>query len=481
VEGAEAEIFERSAGKVRERSNVGVAGSGDGCGIKSINLEIQTLENIQTSIFGLRWLGFQNMKSLLNWVLLRGLVAGIAGLMQVSAGAAEPSPLPALDVKVAFPQLKFDRALWMEEAPDGTGRIIVVEQRGVVRLIPKDRNATETKVFLDISGRKPFVQNEEGLLAFAFHPGFKTNGLFYIYYTQQGPKREVLSEFSVSKSDPDKGDPATERILLEMPHPYWNHNGGTLAFGPDGFLYLSTGDGGMGGDPHNVGQSGHHLLAKILRIDVDSRTGSLPYGIPRDNPFVGKDRNGNPKADPFDTQPEGVRPEIWAYGLRNVWRMSFDKETGELWAADVGQDKFEEVDLITRGGNYGWSVREGFHDFKNQRLQGKAIDPVIEYGHTPALAAESKFPNHSTGISITGGYVYRGKKIPSLRGVYVYGDFGAGTIWGLRYENGQVTADGELVKPNSGRPIASFGQDSEGELYVVVFDGKIYQLVEAGK
>src|SRR2546421_1098100 len=366
----------------------------------------------------------------------------------------------------------------MEEAPDGSKRLFVVEQGGKILALSGNRKSDELTPFLDITDRKPQVQNEEGLLAFAFHPQFKTNGLFYIYYTQQSPKREVLSEMRVSTSDPNKADLSTERILMEIPHPYWNHNGGTLLFGPDSFLYLSLGDGGLGGDPHNVGQSGHHLLAKILRIDVNSRTGKLPYGVPKDNPFVAKDDKGNLKADPFDTKPEGLRPEIWAYGLRNVWRMSFDRETGDLWAADVGQDKWEEVDLIVKGGNYGWSVRGGFHDFKHQKPQGKLIDPVIEYPHNAGLAAECKFPDHSPGVSITGGYVYRGKKIPALRGVYLYADFVMGTVWGLRYENGQMTAHGQLIKPNPLHAIASFAQDGEGELYALLFDGKIYDLVE---
>ena len=389
--------------------------------------------------------------------------------------------LPSLELKVAFPELKFTRPLWMEEAPDDSKRLFVMQQDGKIFLLPPGRKTEDMKVFLDITERKPWVQNEEGLLAFAFHPKFKSNGLFYIFYSQQSPKRCVLSEMRVSKEDSNKADVSTERILMEIPHPYWNHNGGTLLFGRDGYLYWSQGDGGAFNDPHNVGQSGHHLLGKILRIDVDSRTGKLPYGIPKDNPFVGKDKQGNPKEDPFDTQPEGVRPEIWAYGLRNVWRMSFDRETGDLWAGDVGQDKWEEIDLIVKGGNYGWNVREGFHEFRNQHAQGQPLDPVIEYPHNTGLSAECKFPEHSPGISVTGGYVYRGKKLPSLRGVYVYADFGMGTVWGLRYENGTVTAHGELVKPNPAHAIASFAEDRDGEIYLLIFDGKIYELVESQK
>ena len=393
--------------------------------------------------------------------------------------AAEP--LPTIELRDAYPALKFDRPLWMEEAPDASKRLVVIEQAGKVWRLPKDRNSADKNLFLDISDRKPFVQNEEGLLAFAFHPQFKENGKFYIYYTQQGPKRNILSEAQVSKSDPNQADLATERILLEIQQPYWNHDGSTVTFGPDGYLYMSTGDGGLGGDPHLVGQSGHHLLGKILRIDVNSRTGKLPYGIPKDNPFAGKDQAGKPKDDPFDTKPEGVRPEIWAYGLRNVWRMSFDRETGQLWAGDVGQDKWEEVDLITKGGNYGWSMREGFHPFKEQKGSGTPMDPVIEYPHNAGLSADCKFPDHGVGVSITGGYVYRGKKNPGLRGVYVYADYQMGTIWGLRHESGQLAARGELSKANPTRPIVSFAEDRDGELYVLSFDGKIYEVLQTGK
>jgi glucose/arabinose dehydrogenase len=404
----------------------------------------------------------------------------LASLFLLTATAFAQTPtLPPLELKPAFPALTFDRPMWMEELPDGSKRMILVEQAGRIWLLPADRNSGEKTIFLDISARKPLVQNEEGLLAFAFHPQFRSNGKFYIYYTQQSPKRNLLTELQVFKSDPSAGDLSSERLIMSIPQPYWNHDGSTVIFGQDGYLYMSTGDGGMGGDPHNVGQSLHQLLGKILGIDVDSRTGRLPYGIPKDNPFVAKNQDGSLKADPFDTKPEGQRPEIWAYGLRNVWRMSFDRETGELWAGDVGQDKWEEVNLITKGGNYGWSAREGFHPFKEQRTRGKLIDPVLEYAHKKELLAECKFPDHGLGISITGGYVYRGKKIPALQGAYVYADFQMGTIWGLRYADGKVTAQATLVKEDPSRLVASFAEDRDGELYMLSLGGKVYELTAA--
>ncbi len=399
---------------------------------------------------------------------LRLILPAVLALMASHAHAADA--VPQVQLKPAWTNSVFQRPLWLCESPDGTKRLFLVEQRGRILILPKDRTDTNAVVFFDITERRPQQDNEEGLLGFAFHPQFKVNGKVYVYYSHPvAPRHSIVSEFTVSKDDANKLDSTSERVLLEIPQPYGNHNGGVTLFGPDGMLYIGLGDGGAGRDPHGNGQNMNTLLAKIIRIDVNGRDQGLQYAVPKDNPFTGK---------------EGVRPEIWALGLRNPWRISFDRQTGALYAADVGQDKWEEICIITKGGNYGWSTREAFHDFNTNMVIAagtKLIEPILEYPHNPSFDT-----NNITGpgLSITGGYVYRGKKLPSLRGWYVFGDFNFGTIWALRYTNGQVTGRATLTPQLLTRNVASFGEDGDGELYVLTYEppqqtrGRIYEFEE---
>jgi len=378
--------------------------------------------------------------------------------------------LPQLKLVNAYPNLKLQRPLWLEQLSDG--RTFLLEQRGKIHILPKNAKGKKTKLFFDIEARKPYVKDEEGLLGMAFHPQFSKNGKVYVFYSAHEPLRSIISEFRVHKDDKNKIDPASERKLLTIERPFWNHDGGCILFGPDGKLYITHGDGGAREDPNDNGQDLSTLRGTIMRIDVDVTSG--PYGIPKDNPFVNR---------------KGARGEIWAYGLRNVWRMSFDRETGDFWAADVGQDYWEEVNLIVKGGNYGWRTREGFHESLSSKSRAKItpskhnnpekfLEPVIEYPHTPALATKSQFNKHGHGLSITGGYVYRGKKIPALRGAFVYGDYKTGTVWAFRQSGGKVTEYGQVVGPNPIRFVASFAEDQAGEQYLLGFEGKgrIYRL-----
>jgi glucose/arabinose dehydrogenase len=410
-------------------------------------------------------------------------LAAISGLVfgtnPLAADEIDTRPLP-LGVEVAFPDVKWPgwesaedtgvlnalRPILVANAGDDSNRVFIPTQQGVVYVLPNDQKGTKAEVFLDIKSKVAYDDktNEEGFLGLAFPPKYRESGDFYVYYTNKEKKRQnIIARYRVSKDDPNKADPTSEKILLVLDKPFWNHDGGTLAFGPDGYLYIAVGDGGLAADPFGNGQKLTMLLGKILRIDVSGTAGDLPYKIPMDNPFVGK-------AD--------ARPEIWAYGLRNVWRLAFDPKTKVLWAGDVGQDTWEEIDLIEKGGNYGWNIREGFHPFVKKGAKPPAddtkrpdlIDPIFEY-------------HHDLGKSITGGAVYRGKNIPDLDGAYLYADYVAGKLWALWYDPAtkKVTANREIPLPKA-IPVMSFGEDEKGELYFTTYSPEgqgVYRLLPA--
>ena len=359
----------------------------------------------------------------------------------VAAQPAEPS-LPAVELVRVFPALAFERPVFLTHAGDDSEFLYVIEQEGIIhRIDPAFPERTD--VFLDIRPSVTRGGNEEGLLGLAFSPMFADNGRFYVYYSATKPRRSVLSRFEIG---PDGlADTESEVVVLEVGQPFPNHNGGMITFGPDEMLYVGLGDGGSAGDPHRNGQNPGTLLGTILRIDPEQPAPGAQYAIPSDNPFVG---------DP------GARGEVWAYGLRNPWRFSFDRATGELWVGDVGQNAREEIDIVYPGANYGWNVMEGSTCFRVRSCSDDGLQaPVAEYGH-------------NLGCSVTGGYVYRGQRMPALDGVYLYADFCSGRIWGLRYDGTEVTAQAELAKVPF--EISSFGEDAGGEVYVLGFDGGIY-------
>lgn len=378
---------------------------------------------------------------------------------QVPGQEVDDKPLP-FESAVAFSDLKWTgwsgetpagipnplRPIVLTHAGDGSNRVFVATQHGVIHVFPNDQKAQQTKVFLDIESKVRYLdkENEEGFLGLAFHPKYKDNGAFYVFYTLKNAKlTNVLSRFKVSKDDPDKADPASEEVLLKVERPFWNHDGGTICFGPDGYLYVALGDGGSANDPFGHAQNLKTLLGSVLRLDVDRRENGLPYAIPKDNPFVGK---------------KDARPEIWAYGLRNVWRMAFDRKTGKLWAGDVGQNLWEEINILEAGGNYGWNLREGLHPFGDRGTGPRSdlIDPIWVY-------------HHDVGKSITGGHVYRGKRLPELEGAYLYADYVSNLIWALRYDEtkGRVVANQTIADRKL--PVLSFGEDEEGEVYYMTY------------
>jgi glucose/arabinose dehydrogenase len=379
---------------------------------------------------------------------LLGLSLGSALSASACGSSSANNPAVGKGAKLQLIVSGLSSPLYLTAPSGDLSRLFVVEQTGGIRII-KDGALLPTP-FLDIS-TKITAGGEQGLLGLAFDPDYASTGRFVVHYTDTNGDTH-LSQFTVS-SDPDVADPASEQIILTADQPYNNHNGGQVLFGPDGMLYLGLGDGGSEGDPQGRGQDLSDLLGSILRLDVRSTS---PYSVPPDNPFVGQ---------------AGVQPEVWSYGLRNPWRFSFDRTTGDLYIGDVGQDSFEEVDVAPaaagsgKGLNFGWNIMEGTHCYNASTCNQSGLTlPVLEYPH-------------SEGCSVTGGYVYRGSVIPALQGLYFFGDYCQGTVRSFRYQGGSATelTDWPTLRP--GGSITSFGEDAAGELYVVIQSGSVFKIV----
>ena len=368
----------------------------------------------------------------------------IALIVQVSLLKAE------YDIEVAFPNLTFDDPVGIYHAGDGTDRLFVLEQPGRILVFDNDYSTNNAEVFLDIRSivDQGGGYTEEGLLGLAFHPNYSENGYFYVNYSRYGPRRNVIARYEVSDTNPNEADYGSSYIIMEVNQPYYNHNGGQLGFGSDGYLYISFGDGGGAGDPDQNGQDLNTLLGTIIRIDINNTDPGLNYSIPEDNPFV----------DVFG------RPEIYAYGLRNTWRFSWDPVTDMLWGADVGQYSYEEINIIEPGLNYGWNTMEGNQCYSppnNCDTEGLEL-PVFEY------------ELYVDGVcSVTGGFVYRGNELWPLRGQYIYGDWCTGDVWALTYSEEDNHTNEHLFV--SGVNITSFGLDMNNELLICA-NSRIYKI-----
>ena len=384
------------------------------------------------------------------------MFAAIAATLLVSSTTVL-AEAPKVEIVQAFPELRIARPIVVTHANDGSNRLFVASQIGKIYCFENKADVSEPNLYLDIEESVRYIdkENEEGLLGFAIHPNYKKNGQFFLFYTTTDePHVSVISRFNVSSTDPSKADPDSEVELMRIPQPFWNHNGGTLAFGHDGYLYIALGDGGKANDPFKNGQNLATLNGSVLRIDVDKKSKDHNYAIPADNPFVGL---------------KEARPEIYAYGFRNVWRLSFDRKTGALYAADVGQNIWEEINIVVKGGNYGWNLREAKHKFgdNGSEASDKLIDPIFEY-------------HHDVGKSITGGHVYRGSAVPSLKGMYMYADYVSGKVWALEHTpSGKILGNHEIKSMNL--PIITFGEDEQGEVYLTtqLGGGIIYKFATA--
>jgi len=408
------------------------------------------IKGVEGGILFVSTQGYKAMRRIVYRARTILLIVGVVALASLLAFTSAPTtPAGSIQVERVFPDLSFQEMTNLVQPDDTSGLIFITEQRGVIYAFSAN-NPQQADIFLDITDRVNRGGNEEGLLGLAFDPDYQENGYFYVYYSAADPSRSVLSRFSLDQENTDVADPESEVIIMEVEQPFSNHNAGQLAFGPDRYLYIGLGDGGGSGDPQGNGQNLGTVLGSILRIDVSGLSAPGDYEIPADNPFV-------------DT--EGARAEIWAFGLRNPWRFSFDLETGLLWAGDVGQNLWEEIDIIAKGANYGWNIMEGSHCYSPATgcNQSGLTLPIVEY-------------DHSQGCSVTGGYVYRGNQIASLQGYYIYGDYCSGNIWALAYQDNVVTEN--ILLAESGLSITSFGEDLAGNLYILSRQGGIYTLVQ---
>ncbi len=368
-------------------------------------------------------------------------------MVEATPQAVVPVDLRELTIDLKLIADGFTQPLYVTGARDGSGRLFVVEQPGTIWIVRNGQRLE--KPFLDIVDQVGSQSNEQGLLSIAFSPDYARDGQFFVNYTDR-EGNTVVARYEVA-DDPDQADVNSARTILTIEQPAANHNGGLLKFGPDGYLYIGTGDGGRGGDPWDNAQNRDVLLGKLLRIDVMNVAGNQPYAIPADNPFIG--------------EPD-MRPEIWAWGLRNPWRFAFDRATDDLYIADVGQNQYEEVHFqpgdSVGGENYGWNIMEGATCYNTSACDQTGLEqPIIVYSHT-------------LGCSITGGYVYRGRQFPQLEGIYFYGDYCSGRIWGLR-QTDQQWDNAELLQADL--MLTSFGEDDAGEVYLTDRNGGVYQLV----
>lgn len=411
------------------------------------------------------------MKALMLVVFAQVLLAILACGDNASSQHATSSPLPQsiqlspqtpssslervrTTIRRAFPSISIPGGAYEMAYPDEeSNRLFVSSKDGRIFVFENSPDVNAVETFLDIRDRVHSRASETGLLSFAFDPDYINNGYFYVHYNTRssGSLQSVVSRFKVKEGDSDAANPESEKEILRFDQPRSNHNGGKIAFSSDGYLYISFGDGGR---PPSNAQDHTNLFGSIIRIDVSPDDDSVPYSIPADNPFVreGKD----------------VRREIWAYGLRNVWRFSFDRETGDLWAADVGQDSYEEVNIVEKGRNYGWPTMEGFNCYQDANCNSEGLEPpVAVYENTPGV--------YRGDCSITGGYVYRGSRLSSLTRSYIFGDYCSGKIWALQYDGNKMTDRPELLV-DSELNIASFGEDQSGELYILTPEGHLYTL-----